>query len=240
MSDREYIQKYISREYWDESFQKLKQGIPVQYIVGNVDFYGRIFDVNEHVLIPRFETELLVQKVVEYSKQYFDRKVSILDIGTGSGCIAITLKKEIDCVVDALDISKEALEVAKNNAKKNKADVHFMQSDLFENVHKTYDIIISNPPYLSKEDDVMDIVDKNEPHQALYADHDGYEIYERIFKDIHRYVKNKTLIAFEIGERQKETLEKMCKQIFKNCSYSFEKDYTNRYRYLFIFYDEKV
>ena len=116
MTDIEYLKKYYNGDI-EEAIDKLNNGIPVQYIVGNVDFYGNIIKVNENVLIPRFETEELVNKTIDYIKSNFNKKVDIVDIGTGSGCIAITLKKEIDCNVDAVDISSGALEVAKENAR---------------------------------------------------------------------------------------------------------------------------
>ena len=117
--DIEYLKKYLSRDKYDKGIKLLEQGIPVQYIVGNVDFYGNTISVNKNVLIPRFETELLVEKTIKYINKYFDKKVDILDIGTGSGCIAITLNKEITSNVDAVDISEGALNVAIENNKLN-------------------------------------------------------------------------------------------------------------------------
>ena len=119
----EYLKKYLKDKTLDEGIELLNKGIPVQYIVGNVDFYGYNFKVNENVLIPRFETEELVEKTIKYINKYFNKKVDILDLGTGSGCIAITLKKELDCNVDAVDISPKALEIAKLNAKNNNVDI---------------------------------------------------------------------------------------------------------------------
>ena len=112
MTELEYLKKYYHGDMI-EALERLKNGEPVQYIVGNVEFYGYLFDVNKDVLIPRFETEELVEKVVKACKRMFASKIDIVDIGTGSGCIAITLKKELDSNVDAIDISKKALEVAK-------------------------------------------------------------------------------------------------------------------------------
>ena len=193
--------------------------------------------VNENVLIPRFETELLVEKVIHYIEKYFDKKIDILDIGTGSGCIAITLKKEVNANIDAIDISEEALEVAKENAKLNDVDIYFTQGDLFSNISKKYDVIISNPPYLSKDEEVMDIVKNNEPHIALYADNNGLKIYERIFRDVKNYINRRSIIAFEIGYTQEKELEKLCKKTFPQDKYIFEKDLSGKTRYLFIFID---
>ena len=113
--DIEYLKKYLPEYKYEESIKLLEEGVPVQYIVGNVDFYGNIINVNKNVLIPRFETELLVEKTIKLINKYFDKKVDILDIGTGSGCIAISLFKEVNSCVDAIDISNDALSVAREN-----------------------------------------------------------------------------------------------------------------------------
>ena len=113
----EYLRKYLKNKNLDDAIKELENGRPVQYIVGNVDFYNSVINVNESVLIPRFETELLVDKLVKYVKNKFIDEVDILDMCTGSGCIAISIKKEIDCDMDAVDVSKSALEVSKKNSK---------------------------------------------------------------------------------------------------------------------------
>ena len=119
INQAKYLYKYIDKDKFIDGIYKLVEGKPVQYIIGNVDFYGQILEVNENVLIPRFETEELVSRTISLIKTHFNKKVDIVDLGTGSGCIAITLKNNLDCNVDAVDISKEALEVAKRNAKNN-------------------------------------------------------------------------------------------------------------------------
>ena len=151
----EYLKKYLKDKTLDEGIELLNKGIPVQYIVGNVDFYGYNFKVNENVLIPRFETEELVEKTIKYINKYLDKKVDILDLGTGSGCIAITLKKELDCNVDAVDISPKALEIAKLNAKNNNVDITFYEGDMLNPINKIYDVIISNPPYIAYNEEIM-------------------------------------------------------------------------------------
>ena len=148
MKEIEYLKKYYDGDI-NEAIELLKQGKPVQYIVGNVNFYGLEFKVNENVLIPRFETEELVEKTIEYVVDYFDKEISILDIGTGSGCIAITLNKNLNSKVDAVDISDSALEIAKINNENNSTKVNFFKSNIYENVNKKYDLIISNPPYIA-------------------------------------------------------------------------------------------
>ena len=170
----EYLKKYLKDKDMETAIKELESGIPVQYIVGNVDFYGNTFKVNKNTLIPRFETELLVEKTIKYINKYFNNEIKILDIGTGSGCIAITLNKLLDnSMVTAVDISKEALDVARENNKINNTDVNFIKSDVFSNINDKYDVIISNPPYISYDEDIMDVVYNNEPHMALYADDNG-------------------------------------------------------------------
>lgn len=230
----EYLKKYLKNKDIDAAIKELESGIPVQYIVGNVNFYGNIINVNKNVLIPRFETELLVDKTIKYIKTNFKNHVDILDIATGSGCIAITLKKEIDSTVDASDISKEALKVAQENALNNEADINFINSDMLTNITKKYDIIISNPPYLTKEDDIMDIVKNNEPEIALYAKDNGLYYYDVILKNIKNNLKDRYLIAFEIGYTQGEAIKNLALKYLDNINVKIEKDYSNKDRFVFI------
>ena len=234
MKEEEYLKKYLDKDKLEEGLEQLKQGIPVQYIVGNVDFYGNTINVNKNVLIPRFETELLVDKTIKYIKNNFKHHVDILDIATGSGCIAITLKKEIDSTVDASDISESALKVAQENALNNKVDINFINSDMLTNITKKYDIIISNPPYLTKEDDIMDIVKNNEPEIALYAKDNGLYYYDVILKNIKNNLKDKYLIAFEIGYTQGEAIKNIALKYLDNINVKIEKDYRNKDRFVFI------
>ena len=201
MTDIEYLKKYYKGNI-EDAYKLLEEGLPVQYIVGEVDFYGNIFKVNKNVLIPRFETEQLIEITMEYINDRFDGCVDILDIGTGSGCIAITLKKNIRCNVDAVDISSDALEVAEYNKKLNNVDINLFKSDMLSNVNKKYDVIISNPPYIGREEDIQGIVEKNEPHIALYADNDGLYYYEEILKNCKKNLNDNFIIAFEIGKSQ--------------------------------------
>lgn len=234
MKEEEYLKKYLDKDKLEEGLEQLKQGIPVQYIVGNIDFYGNTINVNKNVLIPRFETELLVDKTIKYIKTNFKNRVDILDIATGSGCIAITLKKEIDSTVDASDISESALKVAQENALNNKVDINFINSDMLTNITKRYDIIISNPPYLTKDDDIMDIVKNNEPEIALYAKDNGLYYYDVILKNIKNNLKDKYLIAFEIGYTQGEDIKNIALKYLDNINVKIEKDYSNKDRFVFI------
>lgn len=213
---------------------RLLKGEAVQYIIGNVDFYGYEFKVNSNTLIPRFETELLVEKSVNYINNFFEDRVSILDIGTGSGCIAIALNKLVNSMVTAVDISNDALDVAKENNVINNTDVNFIVSDVFSNVNDKYDVIISNPPYISYDEDIMDVVYNNEPHMALYADDNGLYFYDKILRECRKYLNDRFLIAFEIGYKQGNDILNIINKYFDNVNISLEKDYSGRDRFIFI------
>lgn len=238
MTDLEYLKKYLDESKLEEGITKLKQGIPVQYIVGNVDFYGLNFKVDERVLIPRFETEELVSRTSDYIQKYFDKKVHILDIGTGSGCIAISLEKNLEAVVDGVDISESALDIAKQNNAYLNANVNFFKSDMLNSVTDKYDVIISNPPYIAYNEEIMDIVKNNEPHLALYADDNGLEFYKKILENAKKHLKTKSLIAFEIGASQKEEIISYAKKFFQNSKIWCEKDLADFDRFIFIYTEE--
>ena len=234
----EYLFKYLKDndllDKLDEYTDRLLNGEPVQYIIGNVDFYGNKIIVNKDVLIPRFETELLVEKTIKYIKNRFNNKIDILDIGTGSGAIAITLNKEVNCDIDAVDISNKALEVAKENNKLNGTNVNMFISDVFDNVTKKYDVIISNPPYISKDEEIMDIVKNNEPQLALYADMDGLYFYDKILGECKKYLKNNFIIAFEIGYWEASKIISLINKYLGDVIISLEKDYSDRDRFIFV------
>ena len=232
MTDIEYIKKYYKGNI-EEAIKQLEQGIPVQYIVGNVDFYGYEFKVNKNVLIPRFETEELVNRTIKYIKKYITNP-KIVDLGTGSGCIAITLSKELDVRVDAVDISEKALEVAKENNESNDSKVTFCKGNMLEPLNKKYNIIISNPPYISRNEEIEDIVKNNEPELALYADNDGLYYYEQILKNSSKYLEDKFLIAFEIGYLQGEKIKELALKYLNNINVKIEKDLSEKDRYVFI------
>ena len=234
----DYLFKYLNDnnllDKLDEYTDRLLTGEPVQYIVGNVDFYGNKMIVNNNVLIPRFETELLVEKTIKYIKNKFNDKIDILDIGTGSGAIAITLDKEINCNIDGVDISSVALDVAKENNKINNTNVNLFISNVFDNVNKKYDVIISNPPYISKDEEIMDIVKNNEPHLALYADMDGLYFYDKILKECKNYLMDNFIIAFEIGWWQADKIVNIANKYLDNVNILVEKDYSDKDRFIFI------
>lgn len=237
-----YYLKYLknnnlySKETYQQGIKQLQEGKPIQYIIGNVDFYGNIINVNENVLIPRFETELLVEKTIKYINQHFkNKKLSIIDLGTGSGCIAIALKKILTSLeVDALDISKEAIELAKKNAHQNKVSINFIEGNMENPLSKKYDVIISNPPYIYYGEEIMDIVKNNEPHIALYAKENGIYYYHKIIKNLKNNLPNNYLIAFEIGHTQAKKIEELAIKYLDNPKIIIEKDYSGKDRFIFI------
>lgn len=237
--DREYICKYLDESKREEGLRLLEDGIAPQYIVGDVDFYGNRFKVNPSVLIPRFETELLVEKTISYIRKIFDKdgKLDILDIGTGSGCIAIALASELDIRAVGVDISDEALVVARENATDNGVDVSFIRSDIFDSVSGKYDVIISNPPYIREDEEIEKIVYDNEPHLALFAKEEGLYFYRRILERASDFLKDKFLIAFEIGESQGNAVKEIALEYLEDVSVNVEKDYSGRDRFVFVYRD---
>ena len=215
--------------------KRIEKNFPVQYLIGFVDFYGYKINVNKKVLIPRFETETLVEKTIKYIKTQKLQNGSLIDLGTGSGCISIVIKKELeDLSVTALDISKKALKVAKKNAKQNKADITFIHENIYKfNPENKYDILISNPPYVKETDKVSPHI-KYEPKKAIYANDSGLEYYKHIISTCKNYLNRKNIIAFEIGYDQGEILTKLSKKYFPKGKISIEKDLSGKDRYLFI------
>ena len=204
-----------------KAIKKLCQGIPIQHITHRQEFMKMTFYVDENVLIPRQDTETLVEEVIKISKKIGAKK--ILDLCTGSGAIAVSLAKYIEkSQITAVDISKKALNVAKLNAKNNEVEnkITFVESDLFNNIKKEkYDIIVSNPPYIKKE--VLKSLDKEvqkEPKLALDGGYDGLDFYRKIINKAEEYLKFNGYLCFEIGYDQKEDVEDLLKN---------EEKYTN-------------
>ncbi|MDO4666385.1 MAG: peptide chain release factor N(5)-glutamine methyltransferase [Streptococcus sp.] len=195
-------------------FKKLLAHQPAQYIIGTADFYSHTFQVDERVLIPRQETEELVSLILAENN---DSTCSVLDIGTGSGAIAISLAyARTSWDLTASDISKEALEVAMENARLLQTDVTFIHSDCFDNILGKYDIIVSNPPYISEQDkkEVAINVLSSEPHLALFAADDGTAIYQKIATKAGNYLSKKGKIYLEIGYKQGRIVQKIFSTVF--------------------------
>jgi len=209
------LSEQISKENEDKYFslieKHIKEDVPLSHLVGFEYFYDRKFKVTKDVLSPRMETEELIYKVIEYVKANNKNNLKILDLCTGSGIIAITLKKELDQIsidVVASDISEEALKVAKENAIMNEAEVKFIQSDIFENINEKFDIIVSNPPYIAYSDKITmeDNVLNYDPHLALFAEEDGMYFYREIVENSKEYLNKDGMIFFEIGYDQKNKI----------------------------------
>lgn len=222
-----------------EGVEKLKENEPLNYVLGYSYFYGYKMIVNENVLIPRFETEELVGLVLSKYDEYFKgQRVNLADVGTGSGAIAIALKKEESNLnVCASDISFDALNVAKQNAKNNDADITFYQGSMLEPLIENnvkLDILVSNPPYI-KQDEVLDPSVKDyEPHVALFGGNDGLKFYRMIFENAHKVLKEKSMLFFEIGYDQRENLTALASEYFKNAHIEVFKDINKKDRMLFI------
>lgn len=215
--------------------EEVKNGVPYQYVIGHTTFLKSTIHVDKNVLIPRQETEQLVLDLADFCKKTFQNKhISIIDIGTGSGCIAIELAKRINADISASDISKNALKVAKENANDNNLKIKFYESDVFASIpSQKFDVIVSNPPYILNESTVDASTLKYEPHLALFASPNTY-FYERIFMESKSYLANEFILAFEIGEDMENNLTDLVKQYFPSCHFEFRKDIYNRIRFLYI------
>lgn len=234
MSDKTLIEKYVPIEKQDDAIKLLDKGYPVQYIIGNVDFYNLNIKVNENVLIPRFETEYLVDDLLKLIKENHFVKPNILDLGTGSGCIAIALKKNIDSFVTAIDNNNLSLNVAKENAKDNNVDINFLHEDINTFIpNEKIDILVSNPPYV-KEGSKVDEKIKYEPYKAIYAIDDGLYFYKVILDRYPKFLNKKNIIAFEIGDGQGNVLKELSKEKFPNAYIILKKDINGYDRYLYI------
>ena len=164
--------------------------------------------------------------------------VKIIDLGTGSGAIAITLKKKLESTVEAIDISGEALKVARENALLNNVSINFYESDMLDNVTGKYDVIISNPPYVAYDEEIDDVVRNNEPAIALFAENNGLEFYEKILSKAKNNINAKALIALEIGRSQGKAVEQIARNYFPNAEIRVEKDFPGEDRFVFAFVDD--
>ena len=251
LANKEPHQLYLmmDEEVEDELYQAFQAGIkrymdgePIQYIKGKETFFSRDFIVNEDVLIPRYETEELVENILYKIDDYFEdyESIDLCDVGTGSGAIAISLAlEESKLNVVATDISKEALEVARLNAQELGANIEFYQGDMLEPLidrEMKVDIFVSNPPYIPVEQDIESVVKDNEPHVALFGGNDGLYFYRKIFTKVQSVIKDRALLAFEMGFDQRELMCQAVEHYFPNIPYEIIKDINGKDRMLFIYY----
>ncbi|KGX86459.1 peptide chain release factor N(5)-glutamine methyltransferase [Pontibacillus litoralis] len=214
----------------------VSDGTPVQHLIGSEQFYGRTFRVNPHVLIPRPETEELIVGILD---RVSAKERSFIDLGTGSGVLAITLAKELpDATVFASDLSPEALEVAVQNAHHLQADVSFSEGDFlqpFINNGQKFDVVVSNPPYIpeTERDNLSDVVREHDPHMALFAEDNGLAAYKRIVTQLPYVMKDKTLLALEIGHDQGESVPFLIQQHFPKAFVEVVKDINQHNRMVF-------
>ena len=202
------------KQFVEEIFKKLAEHIPAQYIIGHAEFFGMQLKVDERVLIPRPETEELVDLILTENPK---KNLKVLDIGTGSGAIALALaKNRPDWSVTATDISQDALDLATENAKRQDLNLSFIKSDCFSEISSKYDIIVSNPPYISRadEEEVGLNVLHSEPHLALFADEEGLAIYRRIAEESKDHLNDGGKIYLEIGYKQGQSVPDLFRKNF--------------------------
>ena len=214
------------------------KGKPYQYVLSRSYFLGREFYVDNNVLIPRQETEdLTLRAIKEIKAKYGDKNIKIADVCTGSGCIAISLKKELENAgIFAVDISKEACQIANKNSGLLDANIEVLEGNLLDPIIKKgvkLDVIISNPPYILDESTVAEETLKYEPHLALFAS-PNYKFYEEIFISSKLCLKEDGLMFFEIGEDMEDSLSTIARKYFPNKNIKFLKDIYNKTRFLFI------
>lgn len=238
MTIYEEITSEAYQTFWDY-VEEHATGRPFQYIIGQESFYGRDFLVNEHVLIPRPETEEMIEEVKKRATNLFEanKSIKIADIGTGSGAIALTIKSEIlNAKVTATDISPEALVVAKKNAERIKVNVEFKQGDLLAPIaDQKWDVILSNPPYIGSHEaeNLSDTVIDYEPHLALFAEEDGLQLYRKMAAQLPGMMNTPSLIGFEIGYAQGPAVQKMLKNAFPLALVEVVKDINQKNRFVF-------
>ena len=238
----------LDEEVSDEIINKFNLAInrylnnePLQHILGYETFFGRNLIVSKDVLIPRYETEELVENILYHIDDYFEdyEEIKLVDVGTGSGAIALSLDlEEAKTKVWATDISQDALNVAKRNCEKFKSEITFLQGSwlepLIENDLK-FDILVSNPPYIPNEEFVEASVKDFEPNLALFGGNEGIEFYLEIFKEANKVLNDRALLAFEFGHSQKEVISKAVKEYFGDCEFEILKDINGKDRMLFIY-----
>ncbi|RWR13462.1 peptide chain release factor N(5)-glutamine methyltransferase [Siminovitchia fortis] len=221
---------------FEKAVREHAAGRPVQHIIGYEEFYGRTFLVNEDVLIPRPETEELIEAVLKKLDATFKSLSGLkaADIGTGSGAIAVSLKLERPVLsVYASDFSKKALQMAERNAERLNAEIQFLQGDLlqpFIDSGLKLDIVVSNPPYIPVHEKLSDVVSEHEPHSALFGGEDGLDFYRRFASELPKVLKENALAAFEIGDGQGEAVRRLLAGCFPEAEIEVIRDINGKER----------
>lgn len=231
----------------EENFRKGMKRIlnqePMAHVLGYSWFYGYKMKVSNQVLIPREETEELCAKILSRIDYIFKDEESLMgvDVGSGSGAIAITLDKEEPRLhMVATDISNEALQVAKENAKENEASITFLEGDMLKPLMEkklVFDVLVCNPPYIPEEEVMEKSVVDFEPHVALFGGEDGLKFYRAVFEDCKNVLKDKSFMAFEMGWNQKEALSKLVEEYLPEATYEIIKDMNGKDRMLFVYFN---
>lgn len=212
---------------YQEAIGKRARRVPLQHIVGHAPFFGRDFLVSEEVLIPRFDTEILVEEAIQEILTFDIKELeagtfSVLDLCTGSGCIGITLKLEVpEIQMTCTDISAKALQVAQKNASKLSAEVNFLEGDLFQHLSQKFQVIVSNPPYIKIEEieTLEEEVKSHDPYLALSGGTDGLDFYRRIAKEVSPFLTENGVLLLEIGEEQGADVS----ALFQQAGFSYSK-----------------
>ena len=230
----------VNEALLDERLQKIENGEPMQYVLGYAYFVNSNYKVDPRVLIPRQETEVLAVSALQLIIKTFgkDPEITIVDVGTGSGVLAIYLKEYFPRArVIATDISRDALEVAKENAKLHNVDIEFICCNMLDEVKADIDVVISNPPYIGDKSTVSPQTLKYEPHLALFAS-PKTKYYEELLSHLDE-MNDKCIFAFEIGEDMEEELTELIETKYLDLGYRFEKDLYGKIRYLYVVRDDK-
>lgn len=241
MMDEE-VDEELLKEF-NKGLDRYLKGEPIQYIKGKETFFSRDFYVDENVLIPRYETEELVENILYHIDDYFEdyETIHMCDVGTGSGAIAISLDLEEERLdVVATDISDEALKIAQKNNDELNAKVKFYQGDMLQPLidrQLKVDIFVSNPPYIPMNQDIENVVKDNEPHVALFGGEDGLYFYRKIFENAQKVLNERAILAFEMGFDQRKIMETAVETYFPKMPYKILKDMNGKDRMLFIYYN---
>lgn len=226
-----------NEEKLQSMLKRVLDGEPIQYVIGKTQFLDWVFNVNKNVLIPRVETEELAANILKILEQSKLENLHVVDLCCGSGCLGICIKdrfKNFD--VTCIDISKEALDVAKENAKKYNVDINFINDDFIKpliNTNKKVDILVCNPPYIEDESTIDEQVYKHEPHLALLAK-PAWKFYEIIFQYYKTFMSDNFAMFFEIGENMEKDLTNIMNINMDNVTFIFRKDIYGKTRFLFV------